>query len=79
MHDEFIILRTSFVYDSIEFAQYLCISNSNKEYSVLSNDSDENFTIDNVLFYLKLHVSKTLTEELYTIRPNCWVSVIELT
>lgn len=76
MDDEFFILRTSFVYDSIEFARYLCISNSNKEYSVLSND---NFTIDNVLFYLKLHVSKALAEELYTIRPNYWVSIIELT
>lgn len=79
MDDEFFILRTSFVYDSIEFARYLCISNSNKEYSVLSNDSDENFTIDNVLFYLKLHQSKALTEELYTIRPNYWVSIVELT
>lgn len=69
MDDEFFILKTS-------FARYLCISNSNKEYSVLSND---NFTIDNVLFYLKLHISKALTEELYTIRPNYWVSIIELT
>lgn len=77
MHDEFIILGISYIYDHTRYARYLCISSSNKEYSVMSNNC--NIIIDDVLYAIKLHMSKKFPEGFYAIKPNHWISVIELT
>ena len=77
MNDEFIILGIPYIYDHTRYARYVCISSSSKEYSVMSNNSD--FDIDDVVFYIKLHMSKKLPDGFYGIKPDKWVSVIELT